>query len=150
MSHEITTAMVEQYKSNVVLLSQQKGSRLRGSVRIESHIGENGSFEQIMEDWMGDENVRVYVTEAGKNVDSYSYFSKNKKGEPENGQPMPFNKFIDENPAEAFLLACKGLYSKGMFIEHETDAVECTIPIDKTNNACVIMSDDALNELMSD
>ena len=116
------------------------------------HLFRNGVvvFEQIMEDWMGDENVRVYVTEAGKNVDSYSYFSKNKKGEPENGQPMPFNKFIDENPAEAFLLACKGLYSKGMFIEHETDAVECTIPIDKTNNACVIMSDDALNELMSD
>ena len=47
MSHDITTAMVEQYKSNVVLLSQQKGSRLRGSVRIESLTGENGYFEQI-------------------------------------------------------------------------------------------------------
>jgi hypothetical protein len=47
VSVEITTAMVEQYKSNVVLLSQQKGSRLRGSVRIESITGENAYFEQI-------------------------------------------------------------------------------------------------------
>lgn len=47
MSVEITTAMVEQYKSNVVLLSQQKGSRLRGSVRIESVTGENAYFDQI-------------------------------------------------------------------------------------------------------
>lgn len=47
MSMEITTAMVEQYKSNVVLLSQQKGSRLRNSVRIEPIIGENAFFEQI-------------------------------------------------------------------------------------------------------
>ena len=47
MSVEITTAMVEQYKSNVVLLSQQKGSRLRGSVRIESITGENAYFDQI-------------------------------------------------------------------------------------------------------
>ena len=35
MSQEITTAMVEQYKANVDLLSQQKGSRLRGAVRNE-------------------------------------------------------------------------------------------------------------------
>lgn len=47
MSFEITTAMVEQYKSNVVLLSQQKGSRLRNSVRIETVVGENAFFEQI-------------------------------------------------------------------------------------------------------
>lgn len=47
MSVEITTAMVEQYKSNVVLLSQQKGSRLRSSVRIESVKGENAYFDQI-------------------------------------------------------------------------------------------------------
>lgn len=47
MSVEITTAMVEQYKSNVVLLSQQKGSRLRSSVRIESVTGENAYFDQI-------------------------------------------------------------------------------------------------------
>lgn len=47
MSAEITTAMVEQYKSNVVLVSQQKGSRLRNSVRIESIVGENAFFESI-------------------------------------------------------------------------------------------------------
>lgn len=47
MSVEITTAMIEQYKSNVVLLSQQKGSRLRNSVRIEPLNGENAFFESI-------------------------------------------------------------------------------------------------------
>lgn len=47
MSQEITTAMVEQYRSNVALLSQQKGSRLRSSVRVESIIGENNYFDQI-------------------------------------------------------------------------------------------------------
>jgi len=47
MSVEITTAMVEQYKSNVVLLAQQKGSRLRSTVRNESVNGENAYFEQI-------------------------------------------------------------------------------------------------------
>lgn len=47
MSVEITTAMVEQYRSNVQLLAQQKGSRLRNSVRIEGIVGENSFFEQI-------------------------------------------------------------------------------------------------------
>ncbi len=47
MSQEITTAMVEQYKQNVDLLSQQKGSRLRNAVRIETVVGENAFFEQI-------------------------------------------------------------------------------------------------------
>jgi hypothetical protein len=47
MSQEITTAMVEQYKANVQLLSQQKGSRLRNSVRVESVVGKNAFFEQI-------------------------------------------------------------------------------------------------------
>ncbi len=47
MSVEITTAMVEQYKANVDLLSQQMGSRLRGAVRIESVTGKNAYFEQI-------------------------------------------------------------------------------------------------------
>jgi len=47
MSQEITTAMVEQYKSNVQLLSQQKGSRLRNSVRVETVVGKNAFFEQI-------------------------------------------------------------------------------------------------------
>lgn len=47
MSVEITTAMVQQYKSNVQLLSQQVGSKLRGSVRIESVNAEYAYFEQI-------------------------------------------------------------------------------------------------------
>ncbi len=47
MSAEITTAMVEQYKSNVALLSQQKGSRLRNAVRIEGIDGENVYFAEI-------------------------------------------------------------------------------------------------------
>jgi len=47
MSVEITTAMVEQYKSNVVLLAQQKGSRLRNFVRVEPITGENAFFESI-------------------------------------------------------------------------------------------------------
>lgn len=47
MSQEITTAMVEQYKANIQLLSQQKGSRLRNSVRVETVVGKNAFFEQI-------------------------------------------------------------------------------------------------------
>ncbi len=47
MSQEITTAMVEQYKGNVQLLSQQQGSRLRGAVRVETVVGKNAFFEQI-------------------------------------------------------------------------------------------------------
>lgn len=47
MSQEITTAMVEQYKANIELLSQQKGSRLRNAVRIETVVGENAFFDQI-------------------------------------------------------------------------------------------------------
>ena len=35
MSTQITTAFVEQYKSNVFHLAQQKGSRLREAVRSE-------------------------------------------------------------------------------------------------------------------
>jgi hypothetical protein len=47
MSTQITTAMVEQYKSNVLMLSQQKGSKLRGSVRSEQVTGKNAYFERI-------------------------------------------------------------------------------------------------------
>lgn len=47
MSQEITTAMVEQYKANVDMLSQQKGSRLRNAVRNETVVGENAYFDQI-------------------------------------------------------------------------------------------------------
>ena len=47
MSIEITTAFVEQYKANVQMLSQQKGSRLRGAVRQEMVTGKSAFFEQI-------------------------------------------------------------------------------------------------------
>jgi len=47
MSQYITTAFVQQYKANVDLLSQQMGSRLRGSVRVESQDGEYAWYEQI-------------------------------------------------------------------------------------------------------
>ena len=47
MSVEITTAMVEQYKGNVELLSQQKGSRLRSGVSVETVVGKNAYFDQI-------------------------------------------------------------------------------------------------------
>jgi len=47
MSFQVTTAFVEQYKANVYHLVQQKGSKLRGSVRIEDVTGENAFFDQI-------------------------------------------------------------------------------------------------------
>lgn len=47
MSTQITTAFVEQYSANVQHLVQQKGSRLRGSVRLETVNGKNAFFEQL-------------------------------------------------------------------------------------------------------
>lgn len=47
MSYEITTAMVEQYKSNVQLISQQKGSRFRGIVRNDSLTGRVSFYETL-------------------------------------------------------------------------------------------------------
>ena len=47
MSFEVTTAMVQQYNDNVVLLQQQKPSRLRPCVREEGVQGEYGFFDQI-------------------------------------------------------------------------------------------------------
>ena len=47
MSQQITTAFVEQFKNNVELLVQQKGSRLRDKVRVENVTGEKAYFEQI-------------------------------------------------------------------------------------------------------
>tara|TARA_R110000787_G_scaffold89802_4_gene189964 strand:- start:3870 stop:4751 length:882 start_codon:yes stop_codon:yes gene_type:complete len=47
MSVQITTAMVEQYKGNVEHLVQQKGSRLRSTVSMETVTGKNAFFEQI-------------------------------------------------------------------------------------------------------
>ena len=47
MSNQITTAFVNQYKSNVQLLSQQKPSKFAPCVRHESVRGETAFFEQI-------------------------------------------------------------------------------------------------------
>ncbi len=47
MSVQITTAFVEQYKGNVEHLVQQKGSRLRQAVSVETVTGKNAFFEQI-------------------------------------------------------------------------------------------------------
>ena len=47
MSSNITTSFVEQYSSNVQMLSQQMSSKLRGSVDVESITGKNAFFEQI-------------------------------------------------------------------------------------------------------
>lgn len=47
MSSQITTAMIEQYKANIDLLSQQQGSMLRSCVRVETLNAENAFFDQI-------------------------------------------------------------------------------------------------------
>jgi len=47
MSIQITTSMVEQYRSTVYHLSQQKGSKLRRAVRNETVNGRNAYFEQL-------------------------------------------------------------------------------------------------------
>lgn len=47
MSFQITTWHTQQYSAAVQMLVQQKGSRLRGAVRIEPLTGELGYFDQI-------------------------------------------------------------------------------------------------------
>ena len=47
MSQQITEAFVQQYKSNIFHLSQQKGSRLRGAVRSEMQNGKRQFFERL-------------------------------------------------------------------------------------------------------
>lgn len=47
MSNQITTAFVQQYSANLQHLSQQKGSRLRGLVRVEAVRGKQAFFDQI-------------------------------------------------------------------------------------------------------
>jgi len=57
MSVQITTAFVEQYKGNVEHLVQQKGSRLRSGVSVETVTGKNAFFEQV-----GSTNARIRTT----------------------------------------------------------------------------------------
>ena len=48
MSFQITTAFVQQYRNNVIHLSQQQGSKLRSAVRVEPDItGKSYFFERI-------------------------------------------------------------------------------------------------------
>ena len=47
MSSQITTSFVEQYSSNVAMLSQQMGCKLRSSVDVESVTGKNAFFDQV-------------------------------------------------------------------------------------------------------
>lgn len=47
MSVNITTAFTQQFRGNVAHLAQQRGSRLRGSVDMESVTGNTAFFEQI-------------------------------------------------------------------------------------------------------
>jgi len=47
MSFQITTAFVEQYRNNVMMLLQQKGSLLRNAVTTETVVGKNAFTEQI-------------------------------------------------------------------------------------------------------
>ena len=47
MSVQVTTAFVSQFSSNVQLLSQQIGSKLRGAVSEDSVTGDKAYFEQI-------------------------------------------------------------------------------------------------------
>lgn len=47
MSQEITEAFVQQFTDNVVMLSQQRGSRLRSAVRNETIKGKSKAFERI-------------------------------------------------------------------------------------------------------
>ena len=47
MSSQITTAFVQQYSNNVQMLSQQKGSLLRGAVSVEGVVGKNSFFDSV-------------------------------------------------------------------------------------------------------
>ena len=47
MANTVAKAFVEQFKSNVVHLAQQRGSRLRDKVRVEQVVGKQHNFERI-------------------------------------------------------------------------------------------------------
>ena len=47
MSVQVTTAFSQQFSTNVTLLAQQLGTKLRGSVREESITGEKAYWDQI-------------------------------------------------------------------------------------------------------
>lgn len=47
MSTNITTAFVNQFSANIAMLSQQKSSLFRNSVRVETISGEKAFFDQV-------------------------------------------------------------------------------------------------------
>ncbi len=47
MSQTITQAFIQQYSSNVSMLSQQKGSLLRKAVDTETVVGKNSFFDAV-------------------------------------------------------------------------------------------------------
>jgi hypothetical protein len=47
MSQQITTARVMQYKSEIMMLSQQKGSKLQEAVRKESQVGKSAFYDRL-------------------------------------------------------------------------------------------------------
>jgi hypothetical protein len=47
MSVQITTAFVNQFSSNIQMLSQQMGSLLRNAVDVETVNGEKAFFDQV-------------------------------------------------------------------------------------------------------
>lgn len=47
MSFQVTTSFVRQYHATLTHLAQQKGSRLRKAVRVESITGEKGFYDQL-------------------------------------------------------------------------------------------------------
>ena len=47
MSTQITAAFVKQFGSNIYTLAQQKGSRLRSAVRLETVVGDSAFFDRI-------------------------------------------------------------------------------------------------------
>jgi len=58
MSVQITTAFVDQFKSNIMLLSQQKESKLRGCCRMEDMTGDTMYVERISATSMQAKNTR--------------------------------------------------------------------------------------------
>jgi len=58
MSVQITTAFVDQFKSNILLLSQMKESKLRGCCRMEDMTGDTMFVERIGATSMQPKNVR--------------------------------------------------------------------------------------------
>lgn len=47
MSTQIPVSFVEQYKSNIMILSQQKGSKTRSTVTVETVTGQSAYFERM-------------------------------------------------------------------------------------------------------